>query len=268
MPSWTIPFVGNVNSAVTNVKDLLGVQKNPYSIFGEYGTHHTCYYDLIVDIPQNVINMLHARQDTTISAQTLAERLNYFCSELYIPMTTLYTHDIRVGGEKIAIPYDKDYGDFQTTFYIDGGYTDDGGMTYNIFHAWQDLIYPPMIRTFNYPEDYQTTVSIALYTTPDAQPLFGKENIVIIKLAEAWPYSIQNVPLSGRSSDASYFTIMWKYRYFTSGTTKDDQTTLGAVTDLIKNGFRVARSISGIWNDAKNTYTSLQKAWDSITNIF
>lgn len=270
MPLTTTPYVRDLNSAWTRVKDLLGFEKNPITVFSEYGTVHNCNYDVKITIPANVIKMLQTETGTSVTSSTLAERLNYYCTEVYLPATSILSTPIRVGGEKIEIPYDREYGELQTSFYIEGGYQTDGGMTYNVFHAWFDSIFPSVIRTLQYPEDYTTTIEISLYTTPDSQPLFGSEQVVKVTLYEAWPASIQTVPLSGRSgSEAAIFGVTWKYRYLIIGKNSTGDTSIvSSISDLIKNGFRIARSVQGIWNDAKSTYNSVKKAWNSITDIF
>lgn len=264
-----LPYIPGTNNTVANIKDLFGIEKNPYSVFSTNGTHHTCYYDIIIPLPTNVLNMFRAKNGATLSATTIAERLNYYCTEVVVPQISIDSVGIRVGGEKIEIPYDRSYGEFQTTFYVDGGYEGDGGTTLNAIHAWFDTIYPPITRNFAYQDEYSTTIQIAMYTTPDAGFLFGKENIVIINLMEAWPTSMQGVQLSGRTgTEPSTFIVTWKYRYAIVGNMNEDQSILSNVLNTIQNGFRLARSVKNIWSDAKNTYDSLKKAWENIKDWF
>lgn len=264
-----VPYIRNTNAAVTNVKDLFGVESNPYSVIVTHGIHHNCYYDIIVPIPTTVVNMIHAITGSTISGATLAERLNYYCTEVNVPASSISSTPIRVGGESIEIPYDRTYGEFQTTFYVEGGYEDDGGMTMKTIQGWLDTIYPPITRNFAYPDEYTTTIKIAMYTTPDGNPLFGKENIVILNLMEAWPASVQASQLSGRTgNEPTSFVVTWKYRYCIAGNMDGEQSTLSGVIDFVKNGFRLARSVNNIFDDAKNTYNSLKDAWRSIRDWF
>ncbi len=264
-----IPFIKDLNPAVTNIKDLFGVDVNPYNLINRQGVHHSCYYDIIIPVPEMVVKMLHAKHNTKISGSALAERLNHFCVEAVTAPGTILSTSIRVGGEAIEIPYDRQYDSFQTTFYVEGGYEDNGGMTYNVFQAWLDTIYPPITRNFAYPDEYTTTVKLALYTTPDANPLFGKEHIVIVNYMECWPASIQSITATGRSgSTPTEFTVTWKYRYCITGPLDQDQSALNSIADLVKNGFRVYRSANNWYKDAKKTYSSLKDAWKSIKDWF
>ena len=264
-----IPFIKDLNPAVTNVKDLFGIETNPYNLFNRHGVHHNCYYDLIVPIPPVVVKMIQAKYRTKLTGEKLSERLNYCCVDAIVAPGTILSTPINVGGEPIEIPYGRQYDSFQTTFYVDGGYEDNGGMTYNIFHGWLDTIYPPITRNFAYPDEYTTQVKLALYTTPDANPLFGKENIVILNYFECWPAAIQSMTLTGRSgSTPTEFTVTWKYRYCIAGAIDDEQSSLGAVAELIKNGLRVYRGAVTWKHDATKTYQSLKDAWKSVRDWF
>lgn len=197
--------------------------KNAYNEFRIRGTHHVNQYGLQINVPQNVVNMLKAQTYYNITANDITERLNYYCTEVLIPQMSIDSTPIRVGGEKIEIPYDRSYGEFQTTFYIDNGNVDDGGLAVNAILAWFDLVYPPNHRTFSYMDDYKTTITVYLTTYRTANVNDPDEDIVTITLVDAWPSSIQGIQLSGRgSNEPSSFIISWKYRYSVFGSVNPD----------------------------------------------
>lgn len=199
--------------------------ESAYNFLAHRGTHHSCQYGINIQIPTEVANMVSNRSGATIDGMKLAERLNYYCTELIVPATSINSTPIRVGGESIEIPYDRVYGEFQTTFYVDNGIKNDGGLTYAVFQAWFDLIYPPHARTFSYMSDYKTTIEIVLYTyysKSDSNSVKNYsnqyQNLIKYTLADAWPSSIQGIQQSGRSgTEPSSFIITWKYRYAVSG---------------------------------------------------
>ncbi len=264
-----IPFIRDLNGASTNIKDLFGVETNPYHLISQHGVHLNCHYDLIVPIPKLVLDMIRAKKGTSITGDALAERINYYCTEVIGSTSSIASSQIRVGGEGIEIPYDRLYGELNTTFYVEGGYQEDGGMTYGLIEAWLNTIYPPITRNFAYPDEYTTSLRLALYTTPDANPLFGKEHIVFINYLEAWPTNIQSLNLTGRSNNIpSEFTVTWKYRYLITDDLGSNQSALGEMMDVIKNGFRVYRGAQHLYQDAKDTYSSLKDAWKSVKEWF
>lgn len=265
-----IPFVSGMNKASTSVKDLFGMESDPYSLVVSHGMHHSCQFAIYIPIPEQVMKMINATNQTTISGSTMAERLNYFCTEVNIPTTTIVSAPIRVGGEAIEIPYDRTQGELQTSFYIEGGYEDDGGLTIKAIQGWLDTIYPPISRNFAYPDEYTTTIKIALLTTPDAQPLFGAETIAMFNLMEAWPTTIQGTTLSGRTgNEPTVFTVVWKYRYMVAANIGNgDPSAFSGILDFIKNGFRLARSVNNIINNAKETINDVKNAWNKFKKWF
>lgn len=264
-----VPFIGGLNEAATSVKDLFGSEANPYSLLLSHGVHHNCQYAINIPIPEKVLQMINASNALSVSGSTLTERLNYYCTEVNVPSTSIASAQIRVGGEVIEIPYDRLYGEFQTTFYVDGGYADDGGLTMKTFQGWIDTIYPPISRNFAYPDEYTTTIKIALITTPDSQPLFGAENIVMLNLMEAWPSSIQAATLSGRTgNEPTSFVVVWKYRYMIAADVSGDSSVLSGVMDFIKNGFRLARSVNNVIDNIKDTINDVKDAWKKVKDWF
>lgn len=225
------------------------IQNTPYSILTSNGTHHSCYYDLIIPFPVNVLNILHAETGNGISGPELIDRLNYYCISVFVPQCSIMTSPIRIGGETIEVPYDKVYNEFTAQFYLDGGYQGNGGVCYNAFQAWLDTIYPPITRNFAYPSEYRTNIKLALYTTPDPRYPQRKQEIVTVNILDAYPTSVNAVQLTGTSgSQATQFDVNFKYRYILPGdlNTKPEKKT--EVLQTVQNGFQLARSLGTTTN--------------------
>lgn len=179
------------------------------TLINSRGVHHNCYYDIVINVPTLVVTTLNSSYGIALSGSTLADYLNTFCTEVNVPSTSIASAPIRVGGEAIEIPYDRLYGEFQTTFYVDAGADDSGGATLKTIQAWIDTIYPPFTRNFAYPDEYTTTIDIKLYTLNR-----DKNDMLVLRVMQAWPSSIQAAQLSGRTgNEPTSFVVTWKYRY-------------------------------------------------------
>lgn len=253
-----VPFVDKLNKAYGDVKNLLGIELEPYGFYVDHGVHHHCWYDIIINIPEAVQARCRQSSGQTLSTTKLTERLNMMCIDISTPQPTIQSDPIYVGGEPIEIPYQVDYGTFTTSFYIDSGYADDAGVTLKTFTNWVATVFDPSTHTFGYMSDYATDVKITLYSTPDGNPSFDKEKLVEYTIKGAWPHAIQSVQLSGKSSEATEFQVTWKFRNYTVDVTPEGFAQ--GLATLVKNGFRLGRSIKNFVKNAKTTYRSVTSA--------
>lgn len=262
------PYLKGLNSASTNVQNLIGSELNPLQVYRDHGVHHSCKYDIDITIPTAVLTTFKNNSTKQLSATTIQQRLNMFCIEAYVPQNAIDTKELRVGGEKIEIPYDRRYDEVQMTFYVDGGYKDDGGVCMKLFNSWLDTIYDPDNRVFGFQQDYSSTIKIRLYTLPDGTSLLGKEYIADFILYDAFPSSIQSVSLSGRSnSDITQFNVNWKYRYMKTIDNTRDTSVAGTIQSAVKNGFRLVRSVGTFGQDVRTTYKSVKNVFSSVKDL-
>lgn len=224
------------------------INKDPYVTFTSKGIHHNCQFDIHIAVPSLVLKMMNVKHGINYSGSDYSDLLNQLCIEAIAAPGTIMSSAIRVGGEAIEIPYDRQYDSFQTTFYVDGGSQGSGGLTYKLFQTWLDTIYPPSTRNFAYPEDYITTVKLSLYTMPNGYSLgennhafnIDKQSIITMNYVESWPASIQSLNLTGRSgSTPSEFSVTWKYRYCVTGS--NDDISKAAVANLIQSDYKLIR---------------------------
>lgn len=254
-----VPYLKGANAIDTGVRNIVGNALDPIQVLRDLGVHHSCKYDIEIVIPTKVYEDFKANSTKQLSQSVIQQRLNMFCVEAYVPQNAVDTKDIRLGGEKIEIPYDRRYEEVQMTFYVDGGYKDDGGVTMKLFNTWLETIYDPDKRTFGFQNDYSTTIKIRLYTLPDGNALLGKEYIADFVLYEAYPSSIQSVSLSGRiSNDITQFNVNWKYRYMKTIDNTEDKSLVGTLQRFTKNGFRLVRSVGGFADNVRSTYNSVK----------
>lgn len=219
------------------------------SVINSKGVHHNCYYDIDINIPLIVVNHINDLYGLSLSGTKLAEHLNTFCTEVNVPSMSVASAPIRVGGEQIEIPYDRLYGEFQTTFYVDNGNQSDGGLTLKTIQSWLDIVYPPFTRNFAYPDEYTTKITIKMYT------LHGdKVDIVKLNVNQAWPSSIQAAQLSGRTgNEPTSFVVTWKYRYLMSEPMQQAVTTQSDVQAYIDSVYQTVDSSSNVPTTIKET---------------
>lgn len=180
-----VPFYSKLNKAYGDVKNLIGSEADPYSFYMDHGVHQTCWYDIKIDVPQKVQQLHQMYTGQSLSATKLTERLNMLCVDVQTPQLSISSDALRVGGEKIEVPYDITYEELTTSFYVDGGYADDGGVSLKLFQSWLATIYPPALHAFAYMSDYTTTITITMYSTPDSNPSFKKEKLVEFTIKDA-----------------------------------------------------------------------------------
>lgn len=207
------------------------------TIVNSRGVHHNCHYDIMINVPPLVVKTLNESQRLTMSGSTIKDILNAFCTEVNIPSTSLASVPVRLGGESIEIPYDRIYGEFQTTFYIDASDKSSGGITFKTITAWLDTVYPPFTRNFAYPDEYTTDININMYAFNR-----DKNNMIMLKIIQAWPSNIQAAQLSGRAgNEPSAFVVTWKYRYMLPEALYE-RATMADVDAFIESNYDLASS--------------------------
>lgn len=261
-------FIPGLSKAYESVRDVFSNPDSPYLVFQNQGVHHQCWYDIEIQIPTAVWNAMEkdGRMEGLSNTKWI-EKANYYCSQVNVPSSNLTTTEIRVGGGDVfTLPYTRVYNALIVTFYLDGGYVDDGGKILKAFQGWIDYIYNPATRQLAYYNDYVSPkIKVTLYTMPDGNPAFGKggkEIIGSVTFHEAYPANIENMMLSGNSSnEASQLTVNFNYRYSTTDQSEKNTSVGGKLSDMVKGGFRVVRGI-------KNKIKSIKTAIKDVGNLF
>jgi hypothetical protein len=78
-----------------------------------------------------------------------------FCDQVQLPGTNFSTTQNRTYGEFRETPYEKLYEHINMSFYVDKDM-----QVKQLFDEWQNNIYDPKTRNFNYYDKYVTDISI------------------------------------------------------------------------------------------------------------
>lgn len=215
-------------------------------------SHYQCWFNP----PESVINWLKTKQLDYIFNKEL---ISLSCSEASLPGSSLMTNEINddYTGVTERHAYRKTYDDrIDFTFYVDHGRSDGN---YNIlwfFEKWMQYIANEEdalgldTRQFNYrfrfPEDYQTD---NLFINKFERDLAGQ--YLQYKFMQAYPISINSIPVSYDSSQLLKVTVSFTYtRYLTkrSGNTvpqKLGQSPAVGVPDVNKAIERTLNPLAG-----------------------
>ena len=259
-------FIPGLSKAYESVRNVFDSPTSPYSVLQNHGVHHQCWYDIEIQIPGAVYESMKNNQLAGLSVSKWIERSNFFCTQVNVPAANLTTTEVRIGGGDLyRLPYTREYSPINISFYIDGGYQDDGGKILKGFQGWIDYIYPPNTRQLAYYDDYTCNVKVTLYTMPDGNPAFGKggkEVIGSVIFHKAYPAQVEQLTLSGKSqNEPTEFAVTMNYKYFTTDQNEANTSILGRLSDMVKGGFRVVRSV-------KNKVNSIKTAIKDVGNIF
>lgn len=261
-------FIPGLSKAYESVRNVFDSPNSAYLVLQNQGVHHQCWYDIEILIPNPVWDSVtrDIKRIEGMSQTKWTELAGYYCYNVVVPASNLTTTDIRIGGGDVfKVPYTREYSPLNLSFYIDGGYQDDGGRILKGLQGWVDFIYNPITRQLAYYSDYTTTIKVTLYTMPDGNPAFGKggkEIIGHIVFHEAYPANIEQLTLSGNSTnEPTQFSVQFNYRYSTTSESQRNTSTFGKLSDMVKGGFRMFRGI-------KNKIRSVKTAIRDVGNIF
>ena len=264
-------FIPGLSKAYTSVQNVFNSGKggsDPYLVLQDTGVHHQCWYDIEIQLPKAVYEYL--KKDGRLEGMSVAkltERMNVFCSNVNVPSSNLTTQDVRIGsGHVFKIPNSREFSPIQVTFYLDGGYTDDGGKILKALQGWVDYAFDPVANVSRYYRDYAcNNITVTLYTMPDHNPAFGKggkETIGHVVFHEVYPAQVETFTLSGKdATNPTEITVSFNYRYTTSSESQRNTSAFGKLSDAVKGGFRVFRGI-------KNKIRDVKTAIKDVGNLF
>jgi hypothetical protein len=125
-----------------------------------------------------------------------------FCDQVQIPGLNLATIQNRSFGEFREVPYEKLYGDLQMSFYVDNNLAVKG-----LFDDWMNLIQSPNSRTFEYYDNYVTTMQIEV---EDIANRIRHRTYVY----EAYPKTVAPIQMDYASKDVMKMQVTMQYKYW------------------------------------------------------
>lgn len=155
------------------------------------GLARTNRYAVIMSLPKGMV----FNNDITKKALM-------FCDQVQLPGTNFSTTQNRTFGEFRETPYEKLYEHINLSFYVDRDM-----QVKELFDRWNDTIYNPVTRTFNYYNNYTTDITI------EVQGLDGQPNYWV-DLHECYPKSIGAVQLDYASRDVMKLSVSMAYKWF------------------------------------------------------
>jgi len=129
-----------------------------------------------------------------------------FCDQVQIPGVNISTIQNRTFGEFREVPYEKLFGDIQMSFYVDNNLTVKG-----FFDDWVNLIQNPASRTFEYYNNYISTMQIEVEDTLNR--IRHRTNVY-----EAYPKTISAIQLDYSNKDIMKLQVTMQYKYWTTET--------------------------------------------------
>ena len=129
-----------------------------------------------------------------------------FCDQIQLPGTNFSTTQVRTFGEFRETPYEKLYEHINLSFYVDRDM-----LIKDMFDQWQNTIYDPQTRVFNYYKNYVTDMTIEVQDGKDAPHYY-------VTLHECYPKSVGAVQLDYASKDVMKLSVSIAYKWFETKT--------------------------------------------------
>ena len=185
-----LPFVGG------NLDKKQGpARKNPIKEFVSQvktgGLARTNRYAVIMSLPSGMVY----NNDVTKKALM-------YCDQVQLPGTNFSTAQNRTFGEFRETPYEKLYEHINLSFYVDRDM-----LIKDMFDQWQNSIYNPQTRVFNYYNNYITDMTIEVQDNKDAPHYY-------VTLHECYPKSVGAVQLDYASKDVMKLSVSIAYKWF------------------------------------------------------
>lgn len=155
------------------------------------GLARTNRYAVVMSLPKGMV----FNNDVTKKALL-------FCDQVQLPGTNFSTSQNRTFGEFRETPYEKLYEHINLSFYVDRDM-----QVKELFDRWNDTIYNPITRTFNYYNNYTTDITIEVQGN-DGQPNYW------VDLHECYPKSVGAVQLDYASKDVMKLSVSMAYKWF------------------------------------------------------
>jgi hypothetical protein len=161
-----------------------------------------------------------------MSERAVTQTALMFCEQIQLPGTNFSTTQNRSFGEFRETPYEKLYEHINLSFYVDKDM-----QIKKLFDDWNNCIYNPKTRVFNYYDQYITDIKIEVHDMTDQKKY-------TIELHECYPKSIGAVQLDYASKDVMKLSVSMAYKWFETSTEPlaiPDGIPRNALTDRLMN---------------------------------
>lgn len=199
-----LPLGGNLGNALgfkNPAQPTTPARKNPIEQFISQvksgGMARTNRYAVIMTLP-------------FVFNNDVTKKALMFCDQIQLPGTNFSTTQNRTFGEFRDVPYEKLYEDINMSFYVDRDM-----QIKDMFDQWQNSIYDPQTRVFNYYDKYITDMTIEVQDTKDAPHYY-------VTLHECYPKSVGAVQLDYASKDVMKLSVSIAYKWFETRTEVPD----------------------------------------------
>ena len=128
--------------------------------------------------------------------------ISLMCKSVSVPGVNVATSSERIIGEVREIPYDRNFGAANLTFWVNSQFD-----TREYFERWIDGIQNPNTRILSYYNDIKTDVVITTLNKMD-EPVFET------KLYAAHPKSIGQLSLDNESTGAMTLDVTFDYHHY------------------------------------------------------
>lgn len=172
-------------------KSVFNLSNFQSSVLGQ-GLARTNRFEVIIDSPLSLRN-----QDS--------RKVSLFCEVSNFPPLSLNVRQLRIFGPNFQRPIASDYGGdgLSMIFHVDREMK-----VKSFFDSWLELIVNNVDWTVQYPDDYQTTISI--------RQIDEQNNVTYeIELQEAFPRSMNIMELNNSAQNQTHrLNIIFAYRYW------------------------------------------------------
>lgn len=136
------------------------------------------------------------------ASNTAASTVSMLCNSVNMPGITMMSNDVRHFGEIMERPYGISYAPVSLNFYADNALT-----AKRYFEQWQSLIFNRETRELGYYDSFVKDVEIVVYDK-------SEQEIERIKLYEAYPKVVGDVPLDYSSNATSILNVQLVYKWW------------------------------------------------------
>lgn len=133
------------------------------------------------------------------------QNIALFCNRAELPAITLSTTPIRLTGEVLNMPYDRNFGDCTMSFYADTGMN-----AKYFFEEWINSIQDRDDRTFAYYDDYTIPKMVIDVETIQNEPSYR------VELFDVFPKAVNSVNLDYAANGLMEITVSFEYRSWKS----------------------------------------------------
>jgi hypothetical protein len=133
------------------------------------------------------------------------------CESAELPGRQLVTQDVKIYGPVYKVPYQSLYQDIILTFLEN----DTLGIR-TLFELWMDRIFDSSTNILSYPNRYRVDMQVTQYdVVSSAENSTGLDEVATWNLFNAFPLSINQMPLSWTEDGFHRTTVTFAYEYYT-----------------------------------------------------